>query len=58
MALVKMAGGVEESGLEFPVADLSEMSAVTASCSCTAAGLEIEKLRVSNVHAREHEYVY
>lgn len=43
MALVKMAGGVEESGLEFPVADLREMSAVTASCSCTAAGLEIGK---------------
>ena len=42
MALVKMAGGVEDSGLEFPVADLREMSALTASCSCTA-GLKGER---------------
>jgi hypothetical protein len=41
---VKMAGGVEDSGLEFPVADLREMSALTASCSCTA-GLKGERER-------------
>lgn len=41
MALVKMAGGVDVSGLELPVADFREISALTASCSCTA-GLEKE----------------
>jgi hypothetical protein len=36
MALVKIAGGVVDSGVQFPEADLREMRAVTASCSCTA----------------------
>lgn len=52
MALVKIAGGVVDSGVQFPEADLREMRAVTASCSCTA-GLEI---REGNVITQFHTY--
>ena len=57
MALVNIAGGVDASGLELQVADLREMRALTASCSCTA-GLEGESVnRVSCIYTPVRESV-